>query len=160
MERIKIEQNEKLLESKILTSQELIDIIYQGESIPQDNRFLSIDEDGVFKYFNPQDLFDNIKDKVYSIVKNDKEITALGELEKNPYSQDTYWIKFLSVDPKYQGNGHASILAEEIFKFAKNNNISLESSSYTKEGEEKLKVIFKRLAEKFAVNFIDSDKNI
>ncbi len=157
MERIKIEQNENFLESKIISPQELIDIIYQGEQMPQDNRFLSIDKGGVFKYFDPRDLFENIKDKVYSIVKNDKEITALGELEKNPYSQNAYWIKFLSVDPKYQGMGHASILAEEIFKFAKNNNISLESSSYTTEGQEKLKTLFKRLAEKFLVNFIDTD---
>ncbi len=121
---------------------------------------LSIDKGGVFKYFDPRDLFDNIENKVYSIIKNDKEITALGELEKNPYSQNTYWIKFLSVDPIYQGNGYASVLAEEIFKFAKNNNISLESSSYTTEGQKKLKAVFKRLAKKFEVNFIDSDKSI
>ncbi len=160
MEKIKIEQNERSLESKVINPQELIDIIYKGESIPQDNRFLSIDKGGVFKYFDPRDLFENIENKVYSIVKNNKEITALGELEKNPYSQNIYWIKFLSVDPKYQGNGYASILAEEIFKFAKNNNISLESSSYTAEGQEKLKAVFRRLAEKFAVNFIESDRNI
>ena len=160
MEKIKIEQNEHPIESKIINPQELIDIIYKGESIPQDDRFLSIDKGGVFKYFDPRDLFENVENKVYSVIKNDKEITALGELEKNPYSQDTYWVKFLSVDPIYQGNGYASILAEEIFKFAKNNNISLENSTYTAEGQEKLKDVFKRLAEKFAVNFIDSDKNI
>jgi len=160
MEKIRIEKNENPVESKIISPKELMDIIYKGESIPQDNRFLSIDNGGVFKYFDPRDLFDNIENKVYSIIKNDKEIAALGELEKNPYSQDTYWIKFLSVDQIYQGNGYASILAEEIFKFAKNNNISLESSSYTTEGQEKIKDVFKRLAEKFMVNFIDSDKSI
>ena len=160
MEKIKIEKKENLLESKIISPQELVEIVYKGESMPQDNRFLSIDKGGVFKYFDPQDLFNNAENKVYSVVKNDKEITALGELEKNPYSQNTYWIKFLSVDPIYQGNGYASILAEEIFKFAKNNNVFLESSSYTTEGQKKLKAVFKRLAEKFAVNFIDSDKNI
>ena len=160
MEKIKIEQNESPIESKIISPQELIDIIYKGKSIPQDDRFLPIDRGGVFKYFDPRDLFENVENKVYSVIKNDKEITALGELEKNPYSQDTYWVKFLSVDPVYQGNGYASILAEEIFKFAKKNNISLENSTYTVEGQEKLKAVFKRLAEKFAVNFIDSDKNI
>lgn len=160
MEKIKIEKNESPLESRIISSKELENIIYKGESMPQDNRFLSVDKGGVFKYFDPRDLFNDTENKVYSIIKSGKEITALGELEKNPYSQDTYWIKFLSVDPIYQGNGYASILAEEIFKFAKNNNISLESSSYTTEGQEKLKAVFKRLAEKFAVNFIDSDNII
>lgn len=160
MEKIKIEQNENPIESKIISPQELINFVYKGESIPQDNRFLSFDKGGVFKYFDPRDLFDNIDNKVYSVVKNDKEITALGELEKHPYVKDTYWIKFLSVDPIYQGHGYASILAEEIFKFAKNNNVSLENSSYTTEGQEKLKAVFRRLAEKFAVNFIDSNRGI
>ncbi|HNS71631.1 MAG TPA: hypothetical protein PKK07_02825, partial [bacterium] len=44
---------------------------------------------------DPRDLFENVENKVYPVIKNDKEITALGELEKNPYSQDTYWVKFL-----------------------------------------------------------------
>lgn len=160
MEKInKTERREEYLESRVISSQELINIVYQNDRLPG-QRFLPVEKGGVFKYFDPRDLFENVENKVYSVIKNDKEITALGELEKNPYSQDTYWVKFLSVDPIYQGNGYASILAEEIFKFAKNNNISLENSTYTAEGQEKLKDVFKRLAEKFAVNFIDSDKNI
>jgi len=160
MERLSIEKKEEYLESKSINAQDLIDLIYQGESLPQDNRFLSTDKGGVFKYFDPRDLFENIENKVYSIVKNKGEIVALGELEKNPYNLKAYWIKFLSVDPKYQGKGYASILAEEIFKFAKEKNIILESSSYTEEGEQKLKALFNKLAEKFSVEFVDSDKNI
>ncbi len=155
MEKIKIEKNEEYLESKIINPQELTDIIYKGESLPQDNRFLSVDRGGVFKYFDPRDLFENIENKFYSIVKNKQEIVALGELEKTPYNANTYWIKFLSVDPKHQGKGYASILAEEIFKFAKEKNISLESSSYTDEGQQKLKTLFNKLAEKLSVDFID-----
>lgn len=160
MERLSIEKKEEYLESKSINAQELIDLIYKGESLPQDTRFLSTDKGGVFKYFDPRDLFENIENKVYSIVKNNEEVVALGELEKNSHSLKAYWIKFLSVDPKYQGKWYASILAEEIFKFAKEKNIILESSSYTEEGEQKLKALFNILAEKFSVEFIDSDKNI
>ncbi len=39
MEKIKIEKNEIPLEPKIISPQELINIIYKGESMPQDNRF-------------------------------------------------------------------------------------------------------------------------
>ena len=155
MERIKIEQQEEYLESKIISPSELVDIIYKGESLPQDDRFLTTEKGGVFKYFDPRDLFENIENKVYSIVKNKQEIVALGELEKSLQNSDVYWIKFLSVDPKHQGRGCASILAEEMFKFAKEKKISLESSSYTDEGQQKLKALFNKLAEKFLVNFID-----
>jgi len=160
MREIPMEKQEEYLEIKSISPQDLVDIIYKEESLPQDNRFLSTDKGGVFKYFDPRDLSENAENKAYSIVKNKQEIVALGELEKSLDNSDIYWIKFLSVDPKYQGRGYASLLAEEFFKFAKEKNISLESSSYTNEGQQKLKAVFNKLAEKFGVNFIDSDRNI
>jgi len=156
----KIEQQEDLIDSQMINPQELVDIIYKGERLPQDQRFLSVDDGGVFKYFAPRDLFQNVENKIYSIVKNNQEILALGELEKDPHKANNYWIKFLSVDPKYRDRGYASRLAEEIFKFAKNKNISLQSSSYTSEGEERLKNLFNKLAKKFEVDFIDGERGV
>lgn len=160
MERMKIERQEEKIESKTIKARELLDLIYQGKNSPQDNRFLTTSHGGVFKYFDPRDLQENVDDKFYSFTKNNKEVVALAELEKNPDDSMIYWIKFLSVDPKYQGNGYASILVEEIFKFAKERGITLEASAYTDDGQEKLKAVINRLAEKFSVKFIDNERKI
>lgn len=145
------------ISAETISANALKNIIYKGESLPQDNRFLSFKEGGVFKYFEIDDLFNNKENKFYSLIKESQKIVGLSELEKNPYEENVMWIKFISIDPEYQEKGYASKLAEEIFRFAKENGISLETSSYSPEGHQKLKKIFKRLSEKYSVNFIDKE---
>jgi GNAT superfamily N-acetyltransferase len=94
----------------------------------------------------------------FPVVKEGNKIVGLSELEKSPYTDKTFWIQFLSVDPKYQNKGYASRLAEEIFRFAKQEDYSLETSSYTEVGYEKLKDLFNKMAQKYSVNFIDKEK--
>mgnify|MGYP003527977158 FL=1 len=43
-------------ELKIISDKELVDLIYQKKSFPQDNRFLPVDQGGVFKYFDLEDI--------------------------------------------------------------------------------------------------------
>ncbi len=47
-----VEKKENLPKAETITGQELFDLIYKGESEPQDDRFLNSKEGGVFKYFN------------------------------------------------------------------------------------------------------------
>ncbi len=149
------------VKTETLTVQELIRVIYKGESLPQDARFLSEEDGGVFHYFDPRDLQENKENKFYSIVKADEEIAGLGGLEKNPFEEDErFWIKFLSVDPKHQGKGYASLLAREIFEFAKARGFSLEGSAYSDAGYEKLKSVFNALSEEIGVRFIDTERRI
>lgn len=138
-----------------LNSSELVDLVYKGNNLPQDYRFLSEEEGGVFKYFS---LMHMGRENKFPVVKENNKIVGLSELEKSPYSEKTFWIQFLSIDPKYQNKGYASKLAEEIFRFAKQEGYSLETSSYTEIGYEKLKTLFNKLAEKYSVNFIDKEK--
>lgn len=147
--------------SKIITSNELLDLIYKGESLPQDNRFLPIEEGGVFKYFNIDDLTRTHNEKkFYPLIEVNKQVIALSELEENPYQQKSFWIKFVSVDPRYQNLGYASKLAEEIVRFAKKKDFSLESSSRSEEGYLKLKSLFDRLTKQYSVHYIDKDKKL
>lgn len=138
-----------------------MEIIYKGESLPQDNRFLPIEKGGVFKYFNIKDLISiHNEKKFYPLIELNNEVVALSELEESLNEQKSFWIKFVSVDPKYQGLGYASKLAEEIVRFTKEKGFSLESSSRSEEGYKKLKPLFNKLTEKYFVHYIDTDKKL
>jgi GNAT superfamily N-acetyltransferase len=150
------EKKESLpITTQTLNANELTDLIYKGNNLPQDGRFLPTEEGGVFEYFN---LMHAGRDSKFPVVKEGDKIVGLSELEKSPYADKTFWIQFLSIDPKYQNKGYASKLAEEIFRFAKQEEYSLETSSYTEIGYEKIKGLFNKLAEKYYVNFIDKEK--
>ena len=155
----KIEKKEEPVNVKTLSATEFKDRIYKGENMPQDKRFLPVENGGVFKYLLLSDLIRNYRNgnRFYPIVETKKEIAGIAELEKSPYQEKTLWIKFLSVDPKYQGNGYGTKLAEEIFRFAKEEGFSLEGSIYSDIGRERLKKLLSRLAEKFGVEFVDGE---
>lgn len=150
------------VKAEILNFENLIDEIYKGQNLPQDERFLADDKGGVFKFFEPNNLTSsNYKergDRIFPVIRLNNEIVALSELEKNPYKDNNFWIKFISVDPKYQNQGFATKLIEKIFQFAKENNYSLETSIYTDEGLKKLKKIINKLEEKTGVIVINRSK--
>lgn len=159
MESIKLEQKESLPSiTETISAEDLKKLIWKGEYFPQDNRFLSIEEGGVFRYFDPRDVLENIERKYYSLIKVGDKVIGLSELEKAPKTENTVWIKFLSIDKDYQRQGYASKLAEEIFIFAKKEGFILEGSSYSDEGYEKLKSVLNRLANQYSVEFIDKGK--
>jgi GNAT superfamily N-acetyltransferase len=122
-----------------------------------DERFLNIDNGGVFRYFLIDSLtFPSDREKYsYPIVEEDNKIVGLAELQKDPRNKDNLWVKFVSVDPAYQNKGYASSLIKEIFLFAKNNNKSLEMSSYNAEGYSKLKKVIQRCGQETGVPFIE-----
>lgn len=157
---IKIERKENLLvTTETISTSDLINIIYKGENLPQDNRFLVTGEGGVFEYFEIKDLNSNLNDKFYPIVKVGEKIVGLSELLKDPFNNRNLWIQFLSIDPKEQNNGYATKLAKEIFEFAKKNNYSLEASRYTEKGFEKMRPVFERLSREYSgVEFINKGK--
>lgn len=149
---------QETVKSATLTSDELINRIYKGESTPQDSRFLSANESGVFKYFRLESLIGlkRLRNSiVYPIIEIDHQIIGLAGVQKDPNKENNYWIKFISVDPKYQNKGYASLLLNEVFRFAKEQDCSLEASIYTGEGEQKLKRVFHELGKKFSVRVID-----
>jgi len=149
-----------LVNTETVTGNELVDVIYQGDSLPHDERFLPSEKGGVFKYFDIRSLVENKKDLFYSIIKEASKVIGLSELEKIPNQEKQYWIKFVSIDPKYQGKGLASKLVEEIFRFARQEGATLESSSYSSDGYDKLKPLFNKFAEEFSVNFIDVERKL
>lgn len=154
MENITMKRNEKSPQKiETITGQELLNRIYKGESFPQDTRFLPTEKGGVFKYLDINEIPEN---SFYPIIEFDNKIVGLAELEQDPSESRNLWIKFVSVDPEYQGNKFATALIEEIVAFAKHNGYSLEISRYSDEGEKKIKHLFQEFAEKSSVKIIDS----
>jgi len=151
---LKSENKENLqTTTETINTDELINIIYKGDFLPKDNRFFRTEEGGAFGYFDIKEISENKDKKFFSIVKAGDEIIGLSELFKDPLNNKNLWIQFLSVDPKEQNKGYASILAKEIFEFAKNNGYSLETSNYTEIGLEKLRPVFEKLSKEYSVLF-------
>jgi GNAT superfamily N-acetyltransferase len=158
MEKPYFESQEEIIITKTLHTKELLERVYKGERLPADKRLASDKSGGVFKYFDLGNLDSyGEENRFYPIVEKNKEIIGLAELEKNPEQKEMLWIKFLSVDPKYQGKGYGKKLAEEIFQFAKLNGYFLYGSIYSDEGRKKLKNLFSTLSEKYSVDFIDPE---
>lgn len=145
------ERKEKPVISKVLNKEEMIDLIYAGESLPQNKDFK---DDGRFKYFDIKNLLSHNVDSVYPILKKGDNIIGLSELQVSPYDEKTLWIMFVSIAENFRGQGNASRLIEDIFRYAKDNNFKLENSSYNEDGDLKLKNKFLELAEKYNVPFI------
>ena len=161
MEKISpIEKKENLSGAETMTGDQLFGVIYKGDSLPQDSRFLSPDKGGVFKYFDIQKLISIHKKRenlFYPVIKIDDKIIAICELEKSPYEENLFWITGVSVDPAYQGNRYASMVLEETFRFAKEREVALLGSQYSEKGFIRLKSVCHRLADKYGVEFRESD---
>lgn len=171
--------------TKILQKEELKELIYKGSTVPQDSRFfpyeyggkyykyvdgkyenrdedddtekiITNDEVAVFKYLDLNHLSNREYETIYPVVEAEDKIVGISELQKSPYEENVYWITFISVDPKYQGKGFASKLVEEIFKFAKENNVSLRNSRYTEQGDQKLRNKIHEYSEKYNVKLKES----
>jgi GNAT superfamily N-acetyltransferase len=148
--------------SQTVSRDEMKNIVYGGGHRITDKRFFDIKKGGVFKYF-PGELFNDSsfrgeRELYYPIVKEEDKIIGIAELEKSSYEENVFWIKFASVDLKYQGMGYGRKLMEEIFRFAKEKGITLEASSYSQDGWNKLKPLQNKLAKEMGVDFIDTER--
>lgn len=143
--------------TKILSADEMVDLIYKGGNLPVDGRFLDPKKGGVFKYFDIKTLNSNHiprSDLNFPVVFEDDQIVGVCCLQKDPFKDNNYWITGISVDPKYQGTGYGRRLCEVTIDFAKEKGVSLEPSTYREEGEIKLKPILEDLAQKNGVILI------
>ena len=135
---------------------DLIERIYQGNSLPQDEQFLSTDNGGVFKYLDLGELVQDPDSSYFSILELNQKIIGLSELKKNPNNDKNFWLMFISIDPKYQGRGYSHKLIDEFFSFSEKNAESLTLSFYSDEGEKRIKRKIEEKSIKSLIKVIDS----
>ena len=148
--------------TQTLTKDELITLIYQDKSVPQDTRFSNEynDNRSAFHFFDVRDLI-NPRDRttaVYPIVKLDEVIIGIAKLEEK--ENNTYLVKYVSVDESYQDRKFSSKLLNEIMHFIKSQSGVIEITSYTGAGMKKLMAKFHQLAQEYQIKIIDAKKSL
>lgn len=73
--------------------------------------------------------------ETHILAREGENIVGMAGMQTNPYYPVQLWIKFISVDPAYQGRGIARQLLERIYQFAEKNNQKLKPGSFTDEGQ-------------------------
>lgn len=124
---------------RILDGNELAKIIHSSRK--NDNVFQRL------KYLHPTE----IHREIHIIELDDDKIIGSVALQENPYDKKQVWFKHVTVDNKYRNKGIARALIERAFEFVskhpKYSSISI--SSFSDEGESKLKPLFKKLETKY-----------
>jgi GNAT superfamily N-acetyltransferase len=147
---------------KIYTPRQLLDKLYKNG----DAKKQYLDLPDRLKYFSFSGLVhDNMSlyakyDTYYFIVEIENKIIGSARLQQNPYDKNMFWLTHLTIDEEYRNQGYASKLANEIFKFVKQNDYVLKGSMYSDIGYEKLKPLFNRLAKQYDIKFIDSEERL
>lgn len=132
-----------------------IDInVYSGKEFY--NIYNNLDINNI-DYHHPRSDFQELENVYFFTIKLDEEIIGLAHIRRSPYIENTFWLSYLSIKDKYQGEGYASKLANYIFKWYKEMGLQFETSSYSKKGLPKLKPLFNKLAKKYNVDFIDKE---
>ena len=102
---------------------------------------------------NPK-LFDNLKyvypeylkDEILIVSYSDKlKVQGVVGLEPNPYEKSEVWLKYVSVDPKFQNKGIAKQLLTHCFDYVNGKFKAIEISSYSEDGLHKLKPFIQKL---------------
>jgi RimJ/RimL family protein N-acetyltransferase len=160
--KLSFENRENLpVDIRIFTKEDFLrERVYKGSSVPQDSRFLPKEQGGVFQYIDfSQSLYEMRGGSAvfYFCAENSDVVVGVAELEKDPNNKSVFWLKGISVDPLYVQQGVASALIENVLQYVKDKNISLKVSSYSSQGEEKLRKKIEGLAREKQVVLIEGD---
>ena len=94
-----------------------------------------------FKYLSPRHL----ENEEVLTVLDGKQIVGAAGLEKSPYEENVYWMKYVEVDSRVREKGIASKLIQAMFDFARKRKTRLRSSSYSDMGDLRLKKVVDRV---------------
>lgn len=149
--------NKKNIRVETFDCEQMEKLIYGSDGTPQDKtifdriRFFSSED---FKWISNDNkpyysvLFD--KDKIIAVAK-------IGYYSMNSEHENDYSISFFSIDIEYRNNGLSHLLADELFRFAKEKGLDIRTSTYTYVGYLKIKPLFNKYSEKHGVKFLDRD---
>jgi hypothetical protein len=94
-----------------------------------------------------------INNSYYIVLMFGNLIIGMAKVGYN--SKTTSVIRFFTIDPKFRGNQYSRLMADALFKEAKNRNKKIGVSLYTDLGKARLQPLFNEYAKKYGVTFID-----
>lgn len=153
---------------KIYTQEEFGKILQnqyrKGLELDEDSDYISKIENRI-RYFRGEDLYNiyktgKSKSDYYIVLYDDNYIIGIVKLGSSPYVENRYWISFISVDEQYRSNGYSKILIEEIFKLAKEKNLTIEGSYQTDMGKERIGDYINKVADKYNVLYVPHEKDV
>lgn len=153
---------------KIYTQEEFGKILQnqyrKGLELDEDSDYISKIENRI-RYFRGEDLYNiyktgKSKSDYYIVLYDDNYIIGIVKLGSSPYVENRYWISFISVDEQYRSNGYSKILIEEIFKLAKEKNLTIEGSYQTDMGKERIGDYINKVAAKYDVLYVPHERDI
>lgn len=117
------------------------------------------------RHFSGEDLYNiyktgKSKSDYYIVLYDDNYIIGIAKLGSSPYVENRYWISFISVDEQYRSNGYSKILIEEIFKLAKEKNLTIEGSYQTDMGKERIGDYINKVADKYNVLYVPHERDV
>mgnify|MGYP002651515285 CR=1 FL=1 len=75
-------------------------------------------------------------DSVFTAFSDDGEVMGMLQMGKSPYEKNLYWMKFVTVHPKFRQQGVARLLLSSLFSYLeKIEGAEVELSRYEPEGE-------------------------
>ncbi len=152
MENQKIEDKPVVFETETISKDELYELIYNHETASVDPRFVHRNKGGVFHYSPTENYMGN---PFFTIVKENRVIVGLAELEVDPDQEGVLWLKSISVDSTRKGEGISTKVLDEVFSFAKKNGLKLKPSSYTPDGNDRVKHQIERLSKQYGVEIVE-----
>lgn len=99
------------------------------------------------KYFNCSEF----EKETHIVAYEGNRLVGNIALQISPYSPRTMWMKQVAVLPDVQGKGVATMLIEKCMEFVGNMKFKLEVSSFSEEGNEKIRKVFERKALEYKV---------
>ena len=150
-------ENLENLHTAVLTSDELYKIIYDFDT----HELKDKDIFNRIRYFSINDFGYNTNPMFFTVLFLNNKIIGIAKCSYymlNAHNENNYSISFFSIDKDYRGNNYARLLCDGLFKYAKENNLEISSSSYTVLGKEQLEHLFIEYANKYNVKFYNNER--
>lgn len=87
----------------------------------------------------------------------DNQIVGIVGLQKNPYDKTNYWFMFVTVLKQFKGKGIGSRLIRAAIEYAIADNCTINISSYSDEGLQRVRPVVIALDKKYPDKIFEQD---
>ena len=87
----------------------------------------------------------------------DNQIVGIVGLQKNPYDKTNYWFMFVTILEQFKGKGIGSQLVRAAIEYAIADNCTINISSYSSEGLQRVRPVVVELDKKYPNKIFEQD---